>query len=138
MITATSPVSKVSRLASVDIIRGVVMILMAVDHVRVYAGVPAGGPSPGIFFTRWITHFVAPAFVFLAGTAAFLHGRALGDRGALSRFLLTRGAWLILLELTVVRLGWTFNFDYAHYLLAGVIWMIGWCMILMAALIHLP
>jgi uncharacterized membrane protein len=114
------------------------MILMAIDHVRVYSGVPAGGPSPGVFFTRWITHFVAPAFVFLAGSAAFLHGRRLADEGALRRYLLTRGAWLILLELTVIRVSWTFNFDYAHYLLAGVIWVIGWCMILLGVAVRLP
>src|SRR5207248_252426 len=126
------------RIASLDIVRGIVMILMAIDHVRVFAGVPAGGPSPGVFFTRWITHFVAPAFVFLAGTAAYLHGRKLANRSALSKFLLTRGAWLVLLELTVIRVGWTFNFDFAHYMLAGVIWMIGWCMILLAAAVYLP
>ena len=114
------------------------MVLMAIDHVRVYSGLPAGGPTYGIFFTRWITHFVAPGFVFLAGTAAYLHGRKLADRAALSRFLLVRGAWLILLELTAIRIAWTFNFDFANYLLAGVIWMIGWCMILMAAAVHLP
>lgn len=114
------------------------MVLMAIDHVRVYAGVPAGGPTPGVFFTRWITHFCAPAFVFLAGTAAFLYGQKIGSKAALTRFLLIRGAWLVLLELTVIRLAWTFNFDYSHYLLAGVIWMIGWCMILLALLIHLP
>jgi uncharacterized membrane protein len=121
-----------------DFVRGVVMILMAIDHVRVYSGLPAGGPTPGIFFTRWITHFVAPAFVFLAGTAAYLHGRRLPSRTALSKFLLIRGAWLILLELTVIRVCWTFNLDFANYLLAGVIWMIGWCMILMAAAVHVP
>jgi uncharacterized membrane protein len=126
------------RVASIDVVRGIVMVLMAIDHVRVYSGVPAGGPTPGVFFTRWITHFVAPAFVFLAGTSAFLHGERLGSRAALSRFLLTRGAWLVLLELTVIRLAWTFNVDYAHYMLAGVIWMLGWCMILMAALVRLP
>jgi uncharacterized membrane protein len=124
-----------SRIASIDIIRGAVMVLMAIDHVRVYSGLPAGGPTPGIFFTRWITHFCAPAFVFLAGTSAFLYGKKHGD---LSRFLLTRGAWLLLLELTVIRMAWTFNLDYAHYLLAGVIWVIGWCMILLALLVRLP
>lgn len=126
------------RIASLDIVRGVVMILMAIDHVRVYSGLPAGGPTPGIFFTRWITHFVAPAFVFLAGTAAYLHGGKLGERGALSRFLVTRGLWLVFLELTVLRVAWTFNLDFAHYMLAGVIWMLGICMILMAALVRLP
>ena len=64
-----------ARFLSIDLIRGAVMVLMAIDHVRVYSGLPAGGPTPGIFFTRWITHFCAPAFVFLAGTSAFLHGR---------------------------------------------------------------
>jgi uncharacterized membrane protein len=126
-----------NRIKSLDVVRGVVMVLMAIDHVRVYSGLPAGGPTPGIFFTRWVTNFCAPAFVFLAGTGAFLHGRKLADTGALSRYLVTRGAILVLLELTVIRLSWTFNFDYAHYILAGVIWMLGWCMILLALLVRL-
>ena len=63
------------RLESIDLLRGAVMILMALDHARVYSGLPAGGPAPGIFFTRWVTHFCAPAFVFLAGTGAFFHRR---------------------------------------------------------------
>jgi uncharacterized membrane protein len=108
---------------------------MAIDHVRVYSGLPAGGPSAGIFFTRWVTHFSAPAFFFLAGTSAFLYGRTHRD---LSRFLLTRGLWLVLLELTLIRVGWTFNFDVGNYLLAGVIWALGWCMVLMAVLVRLP
>ena len=124
-----------SRIGSIDIVRGAVMVLMAIDHVRVYSGLPAGGPTPGIFFTRWVTHFCAPAFVFLAGTSAFFYGRRHPN---LSRFLATRGAWLVLLELTVIRVAWTFNLDFEHYLLAGVIWMIGWCMILMAVLVRLP
>jgi len=114
------------------------MILMAIDHVRVYAGVPAGGPNPGVFFTRWITNFVAPAFAFLSGTSAYLLGRKLGSTRALSRYLLTRGLILVLLELTVIRVAWTFNFRFGEYLLAGVIWMLGWCMVLMAALVWLP
>src|SRR6202030_3183844 len=120
------------------LLRGAIMILMAIDHVRVYSGLPAGGPTAGIFFTRWITNFVAPAFVFLAGTSIYLHGLKLPSRSALSKFLFVRGVWLIFLELTFLRIAWTFNFDYAHYLLAGVIWMIGWCMIIMSALVHLP
>ena len=77
--------SRGGRILSIDIVRGAVMLLMAIDHVRVYSGLPAGGPTPGIFLTRWVTHFVAPAFIFLAGTAAFLHGRKLAGRaGALS------------------------------------------------------
>jgi uncharacterized membrane protein len=132
--SAAAPVGSASRIASIDLIRGAVMVLMAIDHVRVYSGLPAGGPTAGIFFTRWITHFVAPAFIFLAGTSAFFYGRKRSD---LSRFLLVRGLWLVFLELTVIRICWTFNFDFAHYLLAGVIWVIGWCMILMAGLVKL-
>ena len=128
-------VGATSRIVSVDLIRGAVMVLMAIDHVRVYSGLPAGGPTPGIFFTRWITHFCAPAFIFLAGTSAFLYGRRHAD---LSRFLLVRGLWLVVLELTVIRVAWTFNLDLANYLLAGVIWVIGWCMVLMAGLVRLP
>src|SRR5438128_285626 len=86
-----------TRITSLDIVRGVVMILMAIDHVRVYSGQPAGGPTAGIFFTRWVTHFVAPAFAFLAGTGAFFLGRKLGDKGALARYLVKRGIVLILL-----------------------------------------
>lgn len=134
-MSAPGPVAATSRVASIDLIRGAVMILMAIDHVRVYSGLPPGGATPGIFFTRWITHFVAPAFIFLAGTSAFFSARKHGD---LSRFLLIRGAWLVALELTVLRLAWTFNFDFVNYEMAGVIWVIGWCMILLAGLIKLP
>ena len=125
------------RIYSVDVVRGLVMVLMAIDHVRVYAGVPAWSAEPATFFTRWVTHFCAPAFVFLAGSSAFLTGRRLGP-AALGRRLLVRGAQLILLELTLVRVAWTFNLDFGRYLLAGVLWMIGWCMILMAPLVRLP
>jgi uncharacterized membrane protein len=134
----TAATVRSTRIASVDALRGIVVMLMAIDHVRVYSGLPAGGPTLGIFFTRWITHFVAPAFVFLAGTAAFLHGRKLGDRTRLARFLASRGLWLVLLELTIIRCAWTFNLDFAHYMLAGVIWVIGWSMVVLAALVYLP
>jgi uncharacterized membrane protein len=145
-LAAGRAVSSPARIASVDVLRGLVMVLMAVDHVRVYSGVPAGGPTFGVFFTRWITHFCAPAFVFIAGTSAFLYGRKLLRDGlaaervpaAIARFLISRGIVLILLEFTVIRASWTFHFDYSSFLLAGVIWMLGWCMILMAALVWLP
>jgi uncharacterized membrane protein len=126
------------RVTSLDIVRGIAMILMAIDHVRVYSGVPAGGPTFGVFFTRWITNFVAPAFVFLAGTSAYLYGRKYADRWSLSKFLAARGVWLIFLELTFLRIAWTFNFDFQHYLLAGVIWMLGWSMIALAGAVYLP
>jgi uncharacterized membrane protein len=124
-----------SRVSGIDVIRGVVMVLMAIDHVRLYGGVPAGGPTAGLFFTRWVTHFCAPAFVFLAGASAFLHGRSAGNQ-TLSRFLFTRGLLLVALELTVVKFSWGFNLDYAAFTLAGVIWMIGWCMVLMSLLVR--
>ncbi|HEX2721397.1 MAG TPA: heparan-alpha-glucosaminide N-acetyltransferase domain-containing protein [Gemmatimonadaceae bacterium] len=125
------------RIASLDIVRGAVMVLMAIDHVRVFAGVPTGGP-PGIFFTRWVTHFCAPTFIFLAGTAAYLYGQRVQSRSELSKFLLLRGLWLVVLELTLLRFGWTFNFDYASFTFAGVIWAIGWSMVILAALVYLP
>jgi uncharacterized membrane protein len=135
---AASMAPAVGRIPSLDFMRGVVMVLMAIDHVRVYSGLPAGGLTPGIFFTRWVTHFCAPAFVFFAGTGAFLHGRKLADKRALVRYLVTRGLLLVLLELTVIRFSWTFNFNYRQFVLAGVIWMLGWCMVLMAGLVRLP
>ncbi|HEU5466226.1 MAG TPA: heparan-alpha-glucosaminide N-acetyltransferase domain-containing protein [Gemmatimonadales bacterium] len=124
-----------SRLSSIDVIRGAIMVLMAIDHVRVYSGLPAGGPTAGIFFTRWVTHFCAPGFIFLAGTSAFLSSRRHPD---ISRHLLIRGAWLVFLELTFLRVAWTFNFDFANYEMAGVIWCIGWCMIILGLLVRLP
>lgn len=129
--------SSAARISSIDVARGVVMVLMAIDHVRVYSGVPAGGPTAAVFLTRWVTHFCAPAFVFFAGTSACLSGRK-RTRAELARHLVTRGAWLVVLELTLLRVAWTFNLDFAHYMLLGVIWMIGVCMILMAALVYLP
>jgi len=124
------------RVSGIDIIRGVVMVLMAIDHVRLYGGVPAGGQTAGLFFTRWITHFCAPAFVFLAGTSAYLHGQSIGTR-ALPAFLATRGLLLVALELTIVKFSWGFNLDYSTFTLAGVIWMIGWCMVLLAVLVRI-
>jgi uncharacterized membrane protein len=135
--TLSKPPRAGARIAALDLVRGVVMILMAIDHVRVYSGVPAGGPTPGIFFTRWVTHFCAPVFVFLAGTGAFFLGQKLENNKALARYLVTRGLLLVALELTILHVAWTFTFDFTH-LLAGVIWMLGWCMVLMAALVQLP
>ena len=128
-------VAEPARISSIDIVRGAVMVLMAIDHVRVYSGLPAGGPTPGIFFTRWVTHFCAPAFIFLAGTSAFMYARRHPD---VSRFLATRGLWLVLLELTMLRVAWTFNVEFGGYNMAGVIWVIGWCMVAMALLARLP
>src|SRR2546422_7776995 len=90
-----APIAATSRVASVDLIRGAVMILMAIDHVRVYSGLPAGGPTAGVFFTRWGTHFVAPAVIFLAGTSAFFYGR---KHSHLFRFLFIRGVLLVVVR----------------------------------------
>lgn len=125
------------RIHSIDVLRGAVMVLMALDHVRVYSGVPAGSAEAAVFFTRWVTHFCAPAFAFFAGTSAYLYGTTV-TRAALSRFLLVRGLLLIALELTVVKVSWTFNLDYSQFVLLGVIWMLGACMVAMALLVRLP
>jgi uncharacterized membrane protein len=130
------------RLESIDVLRGVVMILMALDHVREYFGAPGDPTDPATttlarFFTRWITHLCAPVFFLLTGTGAYLALRR-RSRGGLSRFLLTRGLWLLFLEVTVVRcLGWQFNFDYRVTIL-NVLWGLGWAMIVLAALVWLP
>ncbi|HEX9894666.1 MAG TPA: heparan-alpha-glucosaminide N-acetyltransferase domain-containing protein [Gemmatimonadales bacterium] len=130
------------RMLSIDILRGAVMVLMAIDHVRVFLSAEPlanlSRISASLFLTRWVTHFCAPVFLFLAGTAAFFYGRRVQETGRLARFLVTRGLWLVLMELTLVRLGWTFNFRYDQLLMAGVIWAIGICLILMAALVYLP
>lgn len=108
---------------------------MAIDHVRVYSGIPAGGTEVGIFFTRWITHYCAPAFAFLAGTSAFLYEMKIHDKGKLAHYLITRGFLLVVLELTVIRFLWAFHIDFTEFILAGIIWMLGWCMILLSAFI---
>ena len=132
-----------ARLTSIDTLRGLVMILMALDHVRDFFGPPGISPTNlaqttvPLFLTRWITHLCAPTFFLLTGTGAFLALRSKSVAG-LSRFLLTRGIWLILLELTVIRcLGYQFNVDYQVTLLV-VIWALGWAMIALAALVWLP
>lgn len=132
-----APLTSHKRRQGLDMIRGLVMILMAIDHVRVYSGLPAGGTDLSLFFTRWITNFCAPAFVFFAGTSAFLYGIRINDRKKLRRFLVTRGILLILLEFTLIKFFWTFNLDYKTFVLAGVIWMLGCCMILLSCLIEL-
>lgn len=123
------------RLNSLDVLKGAIMVLMAIDHVRVYAGVPSNSFEPAYFFTRWITHFCAPGFAFFAGASAFLYGQTVNQTNKLSFFLLTRGLLLVILEVTVIRFFWTFNLDYSNFFLAGVIWMLGWCMVLMALLV---
>jgi len=126
----------------VDVLRGIIMILMALDHTRDYLGAAAVSPTNlatttvPLFFTRWVTHFCAPTFFFLTGTGAFLAGRRRGTRN-LAFFLVTRGAWLILLELTVMRFLWQFNVDYQATVLT-VLWALGCAMIVLAALVWLP
>ncbi|HXN76570.1 MAG TPA: heparan-alpha-glucosaminide N-acetyltransferase domain-containing protein, partial [Gemmatimonadaceae bacterium] len=132
-----------SRVESVDLVRGVIMILMALDHTRDFFGIPGQNPTdlasatPALFLTRWITHFCAPVFFLLTGTGAYLSLRRKSP-GELSRFLLTRGIWLIFLEVVVVRcFAYQFNFDYRVTMLL-VLWALGWAMITLSALVRLP
>jgi uncharacterized membrane protein len=131
------------RIESIDVVRGLIMILMALDHTRDFFGNSGLNPTDPatttipLFFTRWITHFCAPVFFLLTGTGAWLAGRH-KSTGELSRFLFTRGLWLIFLELIVSRgLGWQFNFDYRVTVLI-VLWALGWAMIVLSALVYLP
>src|SRR5215471_6275845 len=131
------------RIESVDFLRGVVMILMALDHTRDFLGVNTISPTDlghttiALFFARWITHFCAPVFFLLTGTGAYLSLRKKSKR-ELSRFLLTRGLWLIFLECTLFRcLGFQFNFDY-HMTLLNVLWALGWAMIVLSLLVRIP
>lgn len=134
------------RIDSIDLLRGIVMVVMMLDHTRdfVHNAVYQFDPTDptrtnvALFFTRWITHFCAPVFVFLAGTGAYLQFAKGKSKGELSRFLLTRGLWLIFLEVTLVRIGVSFSFDYRFLGFLQVIWVIGVSMIVLAALIHLP
>jgi len=130
------------RIVSIDILRGLVMVIMALDHVRDYWSLTGYDPldltqtSPQLFFTRWITHFCAPVFVFVSGASAWLYGRSKQvSTSELSRFLLTRGLWLVLIEITVVSLSWQFLYQ---IVILQVIWAIGWSMIALAALVWLP
>jgi uncharacterized membrane protein len=135
-------VAKPQRLKSIDLLRGFVMVLMALDHVRDFFTNVRFDPldlsqtTPGLFLTRWITHFCAPTFVFLAGTGAFLSLGRGKTKSEVSRFLLTRGIWLVVIELTWVRFGWLFNLDYSLVILQ-VIWALGWSMVVLAGLVHL-
>lgn len=135
------------RIYSIDLLRGIVMMIMLLDHTRdfVHADAMRFDPtdvtqtSVALFFTRWITHYCAPTFVFLSGVSIYLQRMQGKTNGELSRFLWRRGLWLIVLEFTVVRFGMTFNIDYSSFIgMAQVIWVIGVSMVVMAALIYLP
>jgi uncharacterized membrane protein len=144
---SVSPVPSPNRIQSVDALRGLIIVIMALDHVRDYTSIAAMNFSPtdlsrttsAIFFTRWITHFCAPVFAFTAGIGAFFwyqHGRTLAQ---LSRFLFTRGLWLMLLEVTVLRFIMFFQWQWhgAVFVLT-VFWMLGLSMVVLAALVYLP
>ncbi|MBZ5687950.1 MAG: heparan-alpha-glucosaminide N-acetyltransferase domain-containing protein [Acidobacteriia bacterium] len=128
------------RLVSVDVLRGVVMVIMALDHTRDFLTSVRTAPedlahtSGALFFTRFITHFCAPVFAFLAGTGAFLATRRGKSIPQVSRFFLTRGLWLVLLEFTIVDFAWGFV-PWAH---GGVIWILGWSMVAMALIVRVP
>jgi len=129
-----------ARLSNVDILRGAAMILMALDHTRSFlTGDPLAPEdlahaSAALFFTRWITHFCAPIFFLLAGTGAYLSLWQGRSKSEVSRFLWTRGLWLVFLDLTVIGYGWTSEFPF----FSGVLWSIGWSMVGLSLLIRLP
>jgi uncharacterized membrane protein len=131
------------RIDAVDVVRGIIMVVMALDHARDYFGFPGDNPtdlaraSTALFLTRWVTYFCAPVFFLLTGTGARL-SLARRTRAGLSRFLLTRGAWLMVFELTVMRwLGYQFNADYRVTMLL-VLWALGGAMITLSILVWLP
>lgn len=136
--------AKSRRIESIDLLRGTIMIIMALDHVRdyfhaysyIYDPTDLQHTSAAIFFTRWITHLCAPIFMFLAGISASLYGLKNG-RKALSGFLLTRGLWLVVVELLIITLAWTFNPHYPAFIFQ-VIWAFGISMMVLSLLIHLP
>jgi uncharacterized membrane protein len=148
MTASLSATPRRDRLASVDALRGFVMIVMALDHVRdfIHRGAMAGASptnvaatTPILFMTRWVTHFCAPVFMLTAGLGAYLYWRN-GNRtkGQLSMFLLTRGLWLVVLELTLMQLAYNFNLSAANPIFLLVLYVLGACMIILAALIWLP
>ena len=147
-VTGPSPNAQVrrERVASIDVMRGAVMVLMLLDHVRDMVHVHAHDFSPTdpgrtslvLFFTRWVTHFCAPIFVLLAGVGIRMQAAAGMTPAALSRFLVTRGLWLVVLEFTAVRGGVFFSFDPRFLGFLQVIWAIGVSMVLLAALVRLP
>jgi uncharacterized membrane protein len=132
------------RIASIDLLRGVIMIVMALDHVRdyfhwsamYYDPLDPAMTTPAIYFTRWVTHFCAPNFMFLAGASAFLMGLR-KTKKQLSFFLLTRGLWLMLMELTLINLAWSFNPSFPGFPLI-TIWALGTIMVVLSALVWLP
>lgn len=131
-----------ARIHSIDILRGIIMVIMALDHVRdFYSNAPfdpldLSKTTVFYFFTRWITHFCAPAFVFLSGTSAFLSLSKKKTKKEASLFMLSRGIWLLVLELTVIGFGWQVTGVFNN-ILAQVIWAIGWSMIVLSVLVYL-
>jgi len=134
----------IPRIQSVDILRGLVMIVMALDHVRDFVSSSSISPEditqtyPALFWTRCITHFCSPAFIFLAGTSSYLWEWVNNKtKKELSWLLFTRGLWLIFIEVVVMNFLWSFSFPFPAYIFQ-VIWVIGLSMVVMAAMIHLP
>ena len=135
-----------SRVTSVDALRGAVMVIMALDHVRdfLHIGAMTFSPedltrtTPLLFATRWITHVCAPTFMFLVGVGAFFRLERDGSKARVSRFLWTRGLWLVIVELTIMRLAMNFTLSPQYPVLLLILWAIGLSMIALAALIHLP
>jgi uncharacterized membrane protein len=128
------------RINSIDIARGLIMVIMTLDHSRDFLHYPSNPPldlqstSAILFFTRWITHFCAPTFVFLSGVSAYLAEQR-RTKKELSAFLFKRGLWLILSDLLLISLIFSFDLGY-HMLVLEVLWVTGFGMILLALLIR--
>lgn len=143
VVDVSSAKRKAARLDSVDLLRGVIMVVMALDHVRDFFTDADFDPldfnrtNPFLFLTRWITHYCAPNFIFLAGTGAFLGATRGKSKPELCRFLWTRGLWLILLDMTVIRFSWAFNWDFTFNFMM-ILWPIGFAMIVLAGLVYVP
>jgi uncharacterized membrane protein len=138
--TPAASIATTGRLESIDFVRGLVMVIMAIDHTRDYFTNLAFEPENlqrtwyALFFTRWITHFCAPLFFFLAGTGAYFYGAKRTPR-ELRRFLWTRGLWLAIVEFTIVGFAWTFVFPFGFF---GVIWSLGLSMIVLSVAVRMP
>lgn len=135
------PIMARQRIGSIDLLRGLVMVIMALDHTRDFFGTSGANPrdvtDTALFITRWVTHYCAPTFIMLAGLSAYLYGQRGRSTGEVSWYLFSRGFWLIVLEFTLVRFGWSYSIS-SGILFAQVIWVIGVSMIVLAALVHMP
>jgi len=146
MLSTPAPASRLGRIPSIDALRGLVMIIMALDHTRdffhfsamSYEPTDLTRTTPILFFTRWITHYCMPVFMFCAGMGAFLYGQRQPSKAQLSKFLLTRGIWFVIVELTIMQFSYDFSVPSQLIILLLVLYIFGMCFVVMSALVFLP